>query len=208
MVVGLERESHGRAAGLRTTALACVAAALAMIISEIMYIESAATGAAWRPDPARLGAGILTGIGFLGAGTIIRHANVIRGVTTAASLWFVTVVGLAFGSGQFFPGFIGVGIALVTLFVLPEIERHIQSDWYATLTVTLELDALSEDQLKQRLKALGVKVKTVELNYDLVKKQKTVSCELRLKKPDLFEVSRKVVGDLKGCSGVLQIQWV
>ena len=208
MVVGLERESHGRAAGLRTTALACVAAALAMIISEIMYIESAATGAAWRPDPARLGAGILTGIGFLGAGTIIRHANVIRGVTTAASLWFVTVVGLAFGSGQFFPGFIGVGIALVTLFVLPEIERHIQSDWYATLTVTLELDALSEDQLKQRLKALGVKVKTVELNYDLVKKQKIVQCELRLKKPDLFEVSRKVVGDLKGCSGVLQIQWV
>ena len=70
------------------------------------------------------------------------------------------------------------------------------------------MDALSEDQLKQRLKALGVKVKTVELNYDLVKKQKIVQCELRLKKPDLFEVSRKVVGDLKGCPGVLQIQWV
>jgi putative Mg2+ transporter-C (MgtC) family protein len=176
----------GRAAGLRTTVLACVAAALAMIISEILLLECAGSSSAWRPDPARLGAGILTGIGFLGAGTIIRHANVIRGVTTAASLWFVTVLGLAFGSGELFLGLIGLGVALVALFLLPEVERHIQSDWYATLTVTTALDTLPEDELKQRLKASGVKVKTLELNYDLVKKQKTVSCELRLKRRGRF----------------------
>src|SRR5437762_240743 len=101
-VVGWERESHGRPAGLRTNILACVAAALAMVVSEVLFAQGAAITAtgAWRPDPARLGAGILTGIGFLGAGTILRHANMIRGVTTAATLWFVTVLGLAFGSGE------------------------------------------------------------------------------------------------------------
>src|SRR5436309_14416659 len=129
-VVGWERESHGRPAGLRTTILACVASAVAMVISEVLFVESAAATAtgSWRPDPARLGAGILTGIGFLGAGTILRHRNVIRGVTTAATLWFVTVLGIAFGSGEFALGFIGVGAALITLFVLPVVEKVIKSD--------------------------------------------------------------------------------
>src|SRR5438105_12990606 len=129
-VVGWERESHGRPAGLRTNILACVASALAMIVSEVLFTQSAASNPSisWRPDPARLGAGILTGIGFLGAGTILRHTNVVRGVTTAASLWFVTVLGLAFGSGEFALGFIGVGLALVALFILPRFERYIETD--------------------------------------------------------------------------------
>src|SRR5579859_3106208 len=109
--VGWERESHGRPAGLRTNILACVAAAVAMIVSEILFLESAAatpTGSV-RADPARLGAGVLTGIGFLGAGTIMRHENFVRGVTTAATLWVATVLGLAFGSGMFALGGLGLG---------------------------------------------------------------------------------------------------
>ena len=100
LIIGYERETHGRAAGFRTTILTCVASALAMIISQMLYIDSADTSVTWRPDPARLAAGILTGMGFLGGAGIIRHDNVIRGVTTAAVLWFMTVLGLAFGSGQ------------------------------------------------------------------------------------------------------------
>src|SRR5436190_22893223 len=157
LMVGCERESHGRPAGLRTTILTCVASALAMIISEALFVQSAAAtaGGNWRPDPARLGAGILTGIGFLGAGTILRHANAIRGVTTAASLWFVTVLGLAFGSGEFALGFIGVGLALVTLFVLPRFERYIETDWYSTLSVTATLEGLSEQELHTRIRTMG-----------------------------------------------------
>src|SRR5438105_14316331 len=85
VIFGWERSSRGRPAGLRTTILACVAAAAAMILSEKLFVESGSAVAAgnWRPDPARLGAGILTGIGFLGAGPIVRHENIIRGVTTA-----------------------------------------------------------------------------------------------------------------------------
>ncbi len=208
-VVGWERESHGRPAGLRTNILACVAAALAMVVSEILFSQSAAATAtgSWRPDPARLGAGILTGIGFLGAGTILRQANVIRGVTTAASLWFVTVLGLTFGSGEFILGFIGVGLALLTLYVLPRFEKHIQPDFYARLSVTATLDGLSEEELRQRIRALGSKVKLTRLAYDLENKEKTISCELKLKKRNAFELSTTVMAELRQCPGVLRVHW-
>ena len=127
LIVGFERESHGRAAGLRTTILVSVASALAMILSEHLYRMSGDIQT-WRPDPARLAAGILTGMGFLGAGTIIRQDNVIRGVTTAAVLWFVSVLGLIFGSGYFILGFLGVLVALLTLFVLPGLENFIKNN--------------------------------------------------------------------------------
>lgn len=208
LVVGLERESHGRAAGLRTTTLACVASALAMILSGMLFAESVGAGGAWRPDPARLVAGILTGIGFLGAGTILRHANLIRGVTTAASLWFVTVLGLAFGSGQFLLGGLGLLVALATLFLLPALEKHLPSDWYAKVIVTLELDALSDPQLKQLLETLGLRVKTVEYEYDFVRRQKTVTCDLKLPKAVMFELSEKTIAALRGQPGVLHVRWL
>src|SRR5947207_2222290 len=167
-VVGWERESHGRPAGLRTNILACVASAMAMIISQVLFLDSAGINPpiSWRPDPARLGAGILTGIGFLGAGTIMRHSSFVRGVTTAATLWFVTVLGLAFGSGQFALGFMGTGIALGTLFVLPRFEKHIQTDWYSTLTIALSLEALAEEELRKRIQGLGLIVKSIKLTHE------------------------------------------
>src|SRR5688572_16880475 len=95
LVLGFERERQGRAAGLRTTLLACVASTLAMLLAHHFVIEYAASGSnAWRPDPGRLAAGILTGIGFLGAGVIMRHGALVRGVTTAAVLWYATILGL------------------------------------------------------------------------------------------------------------------
>jgi len=208
-VVGWERESHGRAAGLRTNILACVAAALAMVVSEILFVQSAAATASssWRPDPARLGAGVLTGIGFLGAGTILRQANVIRGVTTAASLWFVTILGLTFGSGEFVLGFTGVGLALVTLYVLPRLERSIQSDSYARLTVTTTMEGLGEEELRRRILARGPTVKLTRSVYDLTKKEKTISWELKLGKGKIFELSTDLVTELTKCEGVLRVQW-
>jgi putative Mg2+ transporter-C (MgtC) family protein len=209
LIVGWERTSHGRAAGLRTTILACVAAAIAMVISEALFAESGAAtvGGNWRPDPARLGAGILTGIGFLGAGTIIRNADAIRGVTTAATLWFVTVLGLAFGSGQFAVGFMGMAVAMAVLFVLPLVEQGIQSDWYATLTVTGTLEALNETSLKTQIETSGLEIKAMKFSSDLENKQKTLVYEMKLKKHAVFEVSSKLVNQLVALPGVLQVKW-
>src|ERR1051326_8466454 len=203
-VIGWERSRRGRPAGLRTTILTCVAAATAMVVSEVLFAEGAATtaGGNWRPDPARFGAGILTGIGFLGAGTIMRHENIVRGVTTAASLWFVTVLGLAFGSGEYALGAVGLVIGFATLSVLPIFERRIQSDRYATITVTASLDGLNEEDLKKRLEALGAHIKGLKVSYDFERKEKKMSLDMRLRKMLVYEACRKMIGELATCQGV------
>jgi len=208
--VGWERESHGRPAGLRTNILACVASAMAMIVSEVLFVQSATSGAtsSWRPDPARLGAGILTGIGFLGAGTILRHGNFVRGVTTAASLWFVTILGLAFGSGQIVLGLMGTGTALVTLLGLPAFEKFITTDWYSTITITLGLDAVAEEELRKRIELLGILVKSVRLTHDLEKKQRTIIYEVKLRKSEVFGKSQRAMAELAKVPGVVQVRWI
>jgi len=206
-VVGLERESHGRAAGLRTTTIVSVASAIAMILSEYFFL-SGADITTWRPDPARLAAGVLTGMGFLGAGSIIRQENVIRGVTTAAVLWFVTVLGLAFGSGHFVLGLIGMGVALVTLFVLPPLENHVKSDWYGTVTITVELGGVPDEEIRKHVEASGVKIKKISLDYDRNSKQKTLFYDIRFKKGDHFELSQKLVRELAEVPSVLQVKWM
>jgi putative Mg2+ transporter-C (MgtC) family protein len=208
-IIGWERETHGRPAGLRTTILTCVAAAVAMVLSEVLFIESGKgipTGS-WRPDPARLGAGILTGIGFLGAGTILRHGNAIRGVTTAATLWFVTVLGLAFGSGEFTLGFAGMVLAAIALFVLAPFEKHIPSNYYVTLSVTSTLNSPPIGELKQRIERSGPRVKSTRVAYNLEKQQQTVIYELILKNNIVQDALIKVLEDLRVCPGVLRARW-
>jgi putative Mg2+ transporter-C (MgtC) family protein len=208
-VIGFERSERGRPAGLRTTILTCVVAATVMILSEKLFVVSgnAVSSGNWRPDPARLGAGVLTGIGFLGAGTIMRHENIVRGVTTAACLWFVTALGLAFGSGEYAIGLLALGIGLITLFLLPQLERHIHAERYATLTVVESLEGIGEDELRKRVEAMGAHIKTLKLSYDVEKKQKKIALELRLKKPLLYETCRKLLTELANTPGVSQATW-
>jgi len=118
--IGLERESHGRPAGLRTHILVCVGSCLIMIVSVYAFPEFGMSR-----DPARLAAQVVSGIGFLGAGTIMREGANIRGLTTAASLWVVAGIGLAVGSGFYLPGVVTAVIAVGTLTLLDKAERNI-----------------------------------------------------------------------------------
>jgi putative Mg2+ transporter-C (MgtC) family protein len=208
--IGCERESRGRAAGLRTNILACVAAAIAMIISEELFGRSTLTpisGGAWRPDPARLGAGVLTGIGFLGAGTIMRNDSAIRGVTTAASLWFVTIIGLAFGSGLIALGWTGFAVAMTTLFVLPRLETHIQSHWYGTLQVTVGLEGISERQLRDKLNSGGAEVKNLKLVVDVANAEKSYIYAVKYNRNDEIAVGTRFIEDISRCPGVKKVSW-
>ena len=208
-LLGWERESHGRPAGLRTNILACVASAIAMIVSQTLIAHDAAIdpNGAIRADPARLAAGVLAGIGFLGAGTILRHENTVRGVTTAATLWFVTILGLAFGTGQYAVGFIGVGTALITLFFLGFFEKQVRSDHYAKIAVTATLDTLSQEDLLNRLLSEGLRVLSVRQAYDLETRRLTMTCEVQLAKRDSFAVSNRIMEDLARCPGIITAEW-
>ncbi|MEO7427574.1 MAG: MgtC/SapB family protein [Fibrobacteria bacterium] len=208
LILGLERESHGRAAGLKTTILACVASCLAMILSEDFYRESLnQAGTMMRPDRARLAAGILTGIGFLGAGAIIRQGTLVRGVTTAAVLWFITILGLAFGSGHLLIGVIGTLIAIFALFALPHMEQHVKKDYYVTVTVVLGLNGIGDDEIRARLENQGVRVQRLTFDYDLAASNRTLNWDVKMRRNDVYAITREVVENLRACPGVLRVKW-
>jgi len=136
-IIGFEREMHGRPAGLRTHLLVTLGACLMMIVSEAFFLKYGGEGAssAVRLDPSRTAAQIITGIGFLGAGVILKEGINIRGLTTAASLWVVAGLGMAFGMGLFGPGVMAALLALFSLFFLKKLEPVIKKDRYLFLAV-------------------------------------------------------------------------
>ncbi len=109
-LIGFDRGEHGHAAGLRTTLLVCLASAVAMIQANLLLATAGKTADSFVTfDVMRLPLGILTGMGFIGGGAILRRDGFVLGVTTAATLWFVTVVGLCFGGGQIKLGLAALG---------------------------------------------------------------------------------------------------
>ncbi|MDF2988017.1 MAG: putative rane protein [Eubacterium sp.] len=134
-IIGFEREHVHRPAGLRTHILVCVGSALVMITSEFIYYHYSSHV---NVDPARLGAQVISGIGFLGAGTIIKEGISVKGLTTAASLWAVSCVGIAVGIG-FYSGAI---IATVIIFLILVVIKKTQSserDGEMVLRFTLDI---------------------------------------------------------------------
>ena len=137
LLVGLERERHGRAAGLRTCLLVCMAGALIMSLSLHLcqMFEAAGTASAYRLDPGRLPSYAMAGMGFLGAGAIIQGALSARGVTTAAAMWCCTGVGLAVGAGLYLPALVAVALLLIALNLLRPLARLVPHEQYVSLTV-------------------------------------------------------------------------
>jgi putative Mg2+ transporter-C (MgtC) family protein len=121
-LIGFEREVSSHAAGLRTHILVCVGSALVMLLS--MYGFSAFVNEVnVRIDPSRLAAQVISGIGFLGAGTIMFNGRSITGLTTAASLWVVAGIGLAIGAGFYYPAVLACFMVLISLWILNKVEH-------------------------------------------------------------------------------------
>ena len=122
--IGIERELHHRPAGLRTHALVAVGAALITLVS--IYGFSDVVGSAGVDlDPSRIAAQVISGIGFIGAGTIIAHSDRVQGLTTAASMWTVAAIGLACGTGLFVPAIATTVVALIILVPFKYVEEHV-----------------------------------------------------------------------------------
>lgn len=137
-LVGLERESHGREAGFRTLILVCSGTCLVMITSLRVHeiFLNFPYDALIQLDPARIAYGTITGIGFLGAGAIVRDKKRTRGITTAACLWVVTAIGLAIGCGFYYLGVASAVISILVLYFLRLVERLIQKDTYNSILIT------------------------------------------------------------------------
>jgi putative Mg2+ transporter-C (MgtC) family protein len=122
-IIGLEREKKGRSAGLRTHILVCTGSSLIMMVS--LYIFDIYQGKA-PVDPSRIAAGVVTGIGFLGAGTIMSGTEGVRGLTTAASIWVSSAIGLAVGCGFMSAAIIATAATFLTLYSLKHIEKKLE----------------------------------------------------------------------------------
>jgi putative Mg2+ transporter-C (MgtC) family protein len=127
-LVGLDRERRRSAAGLRTHALVGMSSCLLMIVSAFGFADILGTPGVGL-DPSRIAAQIVTGIGFLGAGTIIAHGDSVRGLTTAASIWSVAALGVAVGGGMYRAAILGTALALILLLVMRPIERRLDTRW-------------------------------------------------------------------------------
>ena len=208
LMLGFERESHGRAAGIRTTMLVCVASAIAMLLSEYLF-KAVTPGSAWRPDPARLAQGVLAGMGFLGAGVILKHRQMVQGVTTAAVLWFAAILGMAAGAGYQALAGVGFAVALGALFVIPKLEGLVQSDRYALVTVETGLQGPKHEQLHQVLVAAGpaLHVKLISMEMDRPRKKSSYVFEVKVKKDQLEKIQANSVEALLGLKGVSKSTW-
>jgi putative Mg2+ transporter-C (MgtC) family protein len=160
-VVGLERERGERAAGMRTHALVCLGSALITLVSAYGFTDFLSSPGV-RIDPSRVAAQIVSGIGFLGAGTIILRREVVRGLTTAAGLWVVAGIGMAVGAGLYLASVAATVGALLILAILAPVERRLfPRSQTLTLRVRPQLGQIAD--MRRIMEGVGVRLQSLTL---------------------------------------------
>jgi putative Mg2+ transporter-C (MgtC) family protein len=168
---GLERDIHGRSAGIRTNLLVSVGSSLFVIISS----EVALFYGLNNSDPTRIAAQVVTGIGFLGAGTIIREGFTVKGLTTAACLWLVAAIGMACGYGYYTVAVFTTILSITLILVLQKFENILKKNTYRTITITASIDTDVDKIISH------INKKKIRIDYfDFEKNYKTKSVIMRL----------------------------
>ena len=159
-VIGLERSFHGRPAGFRTHALVCVASSLLMLVTVYQgEWMTHVTIDAIRTDPTRMAQGIMTGIGFLGAGVIFKEGLTVRGLTTAASIWMTAAIGILVGIGFWMPALVGTVATLAVLGLFRVVENRLPSEFYAHHHLRFKREAvMGEEELRKLVGCHGFSV--------------------------------------------------
>ncbi|HET9715597.1 MAG TPA: MgtC/SapB family protein [Pseudolabrys sp.] len=159
-LIGLERTFHGRPAGFRTHALVCLASALLMLVTvyQLHWMTQVPIDTI-RADPTRMAQGIMTGIGFLGAGVIFKEGLSVRGLTTAASIWITSAIGILVGIGFWYPAILGAIATLVVLALFRYVEVKLPSEFYAYHTLRFTRDhVISEEDVHRLVRKHGFTV--------------------------------------------------
>jgi len=164
--IGYERSFHGRPAGLRTHVLVCLASSLLMLVTvyEDYWVRTEGMS---RLDPTRMAQGIMTGIGFLGAGVIVKEGLNVRGLTTAASIWITAAIGILAGVGLYLPMVISVLLTLSVLGVFRWIEQRVPTQAYYHFDVKYSREGnLSEEAMRELLGKLGFSIANFSYRLD------------------------------------------
>ncbi len=200
-VIGYERQSRRKSAGLRTNMLVCLGSCLIMILSQDVYLE---VEGKTNADPARLAAQVVSGIGFLGAGAIMKEGLTVTGLTTAACLWVVAGVGLAIGGGFYMGAILTSLLVFVTLGALSRLDDYVENDKRLSLIIHTidkpgQLVQLSNLLEKLRFKVRGMRVKEDEDEAEELD-EKRLCIELTvfnlkgLKNAEIIESIRQIEG--------------
>jgi putative Mg2+ transporter-C (MgtC) family protein len=206
-LIGLNRDEHGRPAGLRTTLLVCLAASVAMIQTNLLLPTSGKPSDSFITlDLMRLPLGILSGMGFLGAGVIVRRSDLVLGVTTAATLWIVTVIGLCFGGGQIFLGICATVLTLGVLSGLKILERYIRQEHRGMLLVRFTNDGVDIAEVKDLLSSEGYSVFGTAATY-VDGRSNEIQWDLRWRGPYVDAELPSFVPRIVALSGVENLQW-
>jgi putative Mg2+ transporter-C (MgtC) family protein len=169
-LIGLERSYHGRPAGFRTHALVCLSTSLLMLVSayeSLWFTPTGDTGVRVALDPTRVAQGIMTGIGFIGAGAIIKEGLMVRGLTTAASIWITAAIGVLVGIGFYYPAIVTVGLTLGTLSVFRWVESKVPVQFYAQFVVRFAQNAvMQESELRTLVAKHGFSIANLSYRAD------------------------------------------
>ena len=205
-LVGFERQYHGRSAGLRTHILVCLGSALITLASIGLLAAETTAGSVMRSDPARVAAGVITGIGFLGGGVIIRTRDHVRGLTTAASIWFTAGLGVIIGLGFTTIAVTTTIIEQITLIGLAYFEGFIPSFYYRDLLVTASGNNIEmiEKSCREVLKEFKIRIQDVECELFPANNQLKVIFHLQLRGKG---VHAEIIRRLRLLDGVNQIAW-
>jgi putative Mg2+ transporter-C (MgtC) family protein len=205
-VMGYDRSEHGKAAGLRTTVLVCLAASLAMLqMNYLLPLAGRQSDSFVMNDLMRLPLGILTGVGFIGGGAILRRGSLVVGVTTAATIWYATVVGLCFGGGQILLGWIATAIGVLVLWGLRWFEGIMAVERHASLAVTVEEAGPDEGEIRRRLETAALTVRDISLECGSGVRTYTLRVTKTSRRTELAIPA--VIEELTCRPGVTRLEW-
>ena len=183
-LIGLERAYHGRPAGFRTHTLVCTASSLLMLLTVYQWqlLENVPLETL-RVDPTRMAQGIMTGIGFLGAGVIMKDGLTVRGLTTAASIWMTASIGILIGIGFYFPAIMATLLTLGTLSLFRWVEAIMPSQYYARLHVRFKRQELTPEP-ELRALIIGHSFSVANLSYQLADEGKVFEYQMTIRTDD------------------------
>lgn len=185
-LIGVERQLRRRDAGMRTFTLICVGSAAAMLIS--IWIPQTYTNFL-NGDPGRIAAQVLTGIGFLGAGAIIQNRGSIQGLTTAACIWVVAVIGLAAGAGMFMAATVTTGATLFVLLSMEKLEKRMFLDGVnKILTITCSTSTPELKKIREIVQSKNIYIVSFSYENDYEKQISTITYKVNVKSKSSYSV--------------------